>query len=48
MPSSLCMLAYHFYTLSKPVSPSIVAKLRGKGTTFSVTRKPYPHIFSTF
>ena len=29
MPLSLCMLAYHLYTLSKPVSPNSVPVVNG-------------------
>jgi len=47
MPSSLCMLAYHLYTLSKPVSPNMCVSLKAdcKGTTNFMPTKQFEPIF---
>ena len=48
MPLSLCMLAYHLYTLSKPVSPnSMCPVVNGlqRYYNFRATQAPHPIFF---
>ncbi len=43
MPLSLCMLAYHFYTLSKPVSPDSVPVVNGVQRYYNYRAKQATH-----